>query len=93
MLRLASAAIAVSPPVERHIRPMIAKRFLIPNGIDTNEFAPLGRQGRQALGIPDDALVIVYSSRLAWAKARICFMVLKACKDLKPLFPENGWST
>ncbi|WP_374717296.1 glycosyltransferase family 4 protein [Geobacillus thermodenitrificans] len=88
MLRLASAAIAVSPPVERHIRPMIVKRFLIPNGIDTNEFAPLGRQGRQALGIPDDALVIVYSSRLAWAKARICFMVLKACKDLKPLFPN-----
>jgi len=88
ILRLASAAIAVSPPVERHIRPMIAKRFLIPNGVDTNEFAPLGRKGRQALGIPDDALVIVYSSRLAWAKASICFMVLKAGKDVKRLFPK-----
>ncbi|WPZ19202.1 glycosyltransferase family 4 protein [Geobacillus subterraneus] len=88
MLRLASAAIAVSPPVERHIRPLAARRFLIPNGIDTNEFAPLGRKGRQALGIPDDALVIVYSSRLAWAKASICFMLLKACKDIKRLFPN-----
>ncbi|MGG1655253.1 glycosyltransferase family 4 protein [Geobacillus thermopakistaniensis] len=88
MLRLASAAIAVSPPVERHIVPLISKRVLIPNGIDTNEFAPLGRGGRQTLGIPDDALVIVYSSRLAWAKAGICFMFLKACKDVKRLFPN-----
>ncbi|QOR85038.1 glycosyltransferase family 4 protein [Geobacillus stearothermophilus] len=88
MLRLASAAIAVSPPVERHIAPLISKRVLIPNGVDMNEFAPRGRGGRQALGLPDDALVIVYSSRLAWAKAGICFMFLKACKDLKRLFPN-----
>jgi len=89
MVKMSTAVITVSPPIQRYVQKFTSSHpTVIPNGIDTEEFTPTDSNLKASLGIPDDAIVVLYASRLAWAKARICMMLLRACKDLKAIYPN-----
>jgi len=88
MLKMSTAVVTVSPPIQRYVQKFTSTSTIVPNGIDTREFTPTQSNLRASLGIPNGAIVILYASRLAWAKARICMMLLRACKDLKPHYPN-----
>ncbi|EIT86679.1 glycosyltransferase [Fictibacillus macauensis ZFHKF-1] len=85
VLPLATKLICVSPPIEKFIQELTdTPTAVIANGVDTNEYSPKeATDVRRELGIPDDALVLLYSSRIAWTKASICLTMLKAAKDIK----------
>ncbi|MBG9791374.1 glycosyl transferase family 1 [Paenibacillus dendritiformis] len=78
------AVICVSKPVQRYLQDMGLTSLLVPNGIDPEAFYPApSHELRKSLQIPDDATVIVYASRLAWDKAIVCTMLIKAAERLR----------
>lgn len=92
LLGLSDSVICVSPPLCEYIKAFgIESPYLVPNGISVEEY-----QGdtsieelRNDLKIPTDALVVLYASRITWAKANVCSVFLRACKDLKfNVFPN-----
>ena len=86
LLKLADAVICVSPPLCNYVKSFgIETPYLVPNGINLEEY-PLNDSSeeiRNELNIPKDSTVVLYASRIAWAKAHVCSTFLKACKDLK----------
>ena len=85
VLRITDAAVAVSEPVKKHIQPFFPKNIsIIANGIDTTDFSPSpSLELREKMNIPPKAKVILYCSRITRHKARICRLLIKACRDLK----------
>lgn len=83
----AAAVISVSKPVQAHLRQLGIASRLIPNGVDTHGFSPpapaAAGELRRQLGIADDAVTVLYASRLAWNKANVCSTLLLAAKDLR----------
>lgn len=78
------AVISVSKPVQRYLQDMGITSLLVPNGIDPEAFYPApSHELRKSLQIPDDANVVVYASRLAWDKAIVCTMLIKAAERLR----------
>lgn len=79
--------ISVSPAVERMLRTNGISSHLIPNGIDVDEYQPRSRVYREhlrkKLGLPQDALIAMYASRLSWEKADICKQVIHAASALR----------
>lgn len=86
LLKLSDAVICVSPPLCNYVKTFeIENPYLIPNGINLNDY-PRNSQVkdiRSELKIPKDAPVLLYASRITWAKAQVCSIFLRACKDLK----------
>lgn len=78
------AVISVSKPVHRYLQHHGIPSLLVPNGVDPEEFYPApSHELRKSLQIPDDANVIVYASRLAWDKAIVCTMLIRAAERLR----------
>lgn len=94
VLKLSSLIICVSPPTQKYIEELNDQSsIIIPNGINTSQYTLIDDSEvldlKKQLGIPPDAATILYSSRLNWAKANICMMLLRACKDIKLSFAPN----
>ncbi|MFS0764186.1 glycosyltransferase [Peribacillus phoenicis] len=85
VLQFTDAAVAVSEPVKKHIQPLFPKNIsVIANGIDTADFSPSpSLELRRKMNIPLNAKVILYCSRITRHKAKICMLLIKACRDLK----------
>jgi len=86
LLEFTHTVICVSPPLKEYIQSFgIKTTYLVPNGINLAEY-PLNKtyeELKKELKIPKESIVVVYASRMAWAKAKVCTMFLRACKDLK----------
>ncbi|MBC8060819.1 MAG: glycosyltransferase [Clostridiaceae bacterium] len=85
----AKAIIAVSNPVRNLFLESLETKFqgilkVIANGIDTETFKPVkGKKTiRKNLGIPEDAVVILYCSRLGWGKGAVAEQVLSKFKEI-----------
>jgi glycosyltransferase involved in cell wall biosynthesis len=78
--------ISVSPAVQRMLSAYGVPSAIIPNGIDTREFAayhPVFKNHlRKKLDIPEQAKVVLYAGRLSWEKADICRDLINACLKL-----------
>lgn len=86
LLKLSDAVICVSPPLCNYAKSLgIENPYLIPNGINLEDYPknPSTEEIRNKLNIPKDSIVLLYASRIAWAKANVCSILLRACKDLK----------
>ncbi|MER2171635.1 MAG: glycosyltransferase [Psychrobacillus psychrodurans] len=86
LLKLSDSVICVSPPLCDYVKTFdIEHPYLIPNGISLEEYSkkPPVKDVRHELNIPDDATILLYASRITWAKAHVCSVFLRACKDLK----------
>ena len=86
LLKLSDKVICVSPPLCDYVKSFgIEHPYLVPNGInlEENPLNPSSEEMKNALNIPQDSVVVVYASRIAWAKAHVCSTFLRACKDLK----------
>ncbi|MDU5145068.1 MAG: glycosyltransferase family 4 protein [Paenibacillus dendritiformis] len=82
--RCSGAIISVSKPVQRYLHNLGITSLLVPNGVDPEEFYPAPSHAlRNSLRIPDNATVVVYASRLAWDKAIVCTMLIKAAERLR----------
>ncbi|RUS46784.1 glycosyltransferase [Cohnella sp. AR92] len=85
MKELGCLFISVSLPVQAYLNGLGIESELVPNAVDPLEFypgpAPSGL--RESLGIPDAAPVVVYASRLAWDKAAVCSMLIRAAARIK----------
>jgi glycosyltransferase involved in cell wall biosynthesis len=88
LLSQSNAVISVSKPVQQYVYNIGYSSHLIPNGIDLGEFySSESGKVRSELGIADSSVLIVYASRLAWGKATVCDILLRAMKDLH----RYGW--
>lgn len=86
LLKLTDAVICVSPPLCNYVKAFgIENPYLVPNGINLEEYPlkPPSEEIRNELNIPENAEVLLYASRITWAKAKVCSIFLRACKDLK----------
>ncbi|UED76415.1 polysaccharide pyruvyl transferase family protein [Brevibacillus sp. DP1.3A] len=86
--QLCSAVISVSKPVQLFWEKLGVKTTLISNGIDVDEFRPDSAKMVKLPSLPSDATVVTYVSRLAWQKATVCNMVLRATKTLRSEIPN-----
>lgn len=86
LLKLSDEVICVSPPLCDYVKTFgVEHPFLVPNGINLEDY-PIDlaeRDIRNELKIPEDATILLYASRITWAKAHVCSIFLRACKDLK----------
>ena len=92
LLNLSDAVICVSPPLCNYIKSFgIDNPYLIPNGINMDDYLVNSSSDkvRNELNIPKDATVLLYASRITWAKAKVCSIFVRACKDLKLSFSPN----
>lgn len=88
LLLYSNAVISVSRPIQSYLKRLGYSSSVIPNGIDLLEFYPSKATNlRTDLGISNDAVVLMYASRLAWGKASACDVLLRAMKDLY----HYGW--
>lgn len=86
LLQLSNAVICVSPPLCDYIKSFgVEHPYLVPNGINLEEYPRDAsyEELKKELNIPKDSPVALYASRITWAKASVCSMFLRACKDLK----------
>jgi len=82
--------ISVSPPLKQHIRQLGIDSDLVANGIDERDYAayrdhdaPYRAYTRQQLGIPAEAKLIMYASRMSWEKADICEQLIHGISSLR----------
>lgn len=86
LLKLSEAVICVSPPLCDYVKTFgIEHPYLVPNGISLEDYPKNSpaTDVRNELKIPEDATILLYASRITWAKAHVCSVFLRACKDLK----------
>lgn len=86
LLQLSDAVICVSPPLCDYVKTFgIEHPYLVPNGISFDDYSKNlpAKDIRNELKIPEDATILLYASRITWAKAHVCSVLLRACKDLK----------
>ena len=86
IIELSDTVICVSPPLCDYVKEFgVHSPYLVPNGISLEEFPQVSRseEHRSQLKISKDSFVVVYASRITWAKANVCATFLRACKDLK----------
>lgn len=77
------AIISVSNPIHEYLTRMNIQSELIPNGVDFEEFHAVDASAmREQLGIPPEAYIVIYASRLSWGKASICTMLVSAARKL-----------
>ncbi|MFP5110668.1 glycosyltransferase [Neobacillus sp. C211] len=85
VLNLTSKIISVSYPVHNYIQNNTSlNSFIIPNGINTQKYTFRTITNlRNELNIPPNTTILMYASRLTWAKGKIGLTLLRACKKLK----------
>lgn len=82
--------ICVSPSLQQHMRRLGIGCDLIANGIEPGDYAayrdleaPYRAHVRSRLGIPAEAKVIMYASRMSWEKAEICEQLIHGMSSLR----------
>ncbi|GMK40799.1 hypothetical protein PCCS19_38550 [Paenibacillus sp. CCS19] len=77
--------VSVSPPVQAYLDRQSIPSHLIANGIDFEQYrsAKSSDELRTNLRISDGEKVIVYASRLAWDKAAVCAMLIRAARMIR----------
>lgn len=76
--------IGVSLPVQGYLDNYGIASHLIANGIDFDQYrSELSLELRAQLGIPVGEKVVVYASRLAWDKATVCAMLIRAARTIR----------
>ncbi|GLX70615.1 glycosyltransferase [Paenibacillus glycanilyticus] len=76
--------VSVSFPVQAYLDVLGIPSHLIANGIDFDQFRSESSAALKAsLRIPEEEKVIVYASRLAWDKAVVCAMLLRAARSIR----------
>lgn len=83
-LNKSTRIISVSEPVFDWLQDFNISSTVIPNGIDFNIFYPKSSTNiREQLQLPEDAIVVLYASRMAWGKVTACENVIRVCRDLR----------
>ena len=89
-VRERSRIISVSPPLKELIRQFGIESDLVANGIDERDYAayrahdgPYRSYIRNQLGIPTEAKLIMYASRMSWEKADICEQLIHGMSSLR----------
>jgi Glycosyltransferase len=76
--------VSVSLPVQAYLDGQGIPSHLIANGIDFEQYRSESSAGlRASLRIPDKEKVVVYASRLAWDKAAVCAMLIRAARMIR----------
>ncbi|AZN41204.1 glycosyltransferase [Paenibacillus albus] len=76
--------ISVSLPVKAYLERQGIPSHVIANGIDFEQYRCESSSALRAeLRIPDDKKVVVYASRLAWDKAAVCAMLVRAARTIQ----------
>ncbi|MBC8060817.1 MAG: glycosyltransferase [Clostridiaceae bacterium] len=89
-LSKSTKVISVSEPVFDWLQDFNVPSIVIPNGIDFNTFYPrVSTNIREQLQVPEDAMVVLYASRMAWGKINICENVIRVCRDLRNIEKMN----
>lgn len=84
MLDYGCAFVSVSVPVQAYLARQGIPSSLIANGVDFEHFHPAPSvELRESLGIPSHEPVIVYASRLAWDKAAVCALLIRAARSVR----------
>ncbi|WP_141335091.1 MULTISPECIES: glycosyltransferase [unclassified Paenibacillus] len=87
VLRRSATVTCVSPAVLRMLQNAGIQAFVVPNGVDPSEYHPLDTAYRsylrRKLGLPQQAPVVMYASRLSWEKADICEETIHALTLMK----------
>lgn len=87
LAQLSDAMISVSKPVQTFWNRQGIESCVISNGIDFEAFHPdpnvsMELRTTTLCDLPQNASVVTYVSRLAWQKASVCNMLLRATKTL-----------
>ncbi|SHI90452.1 Glycosyltransferase involved in cell wall bisynthesis [Clostridium cavendishii DSM 21758] len=83
-LPLCSKVISVSTPVYNWLSKFNIQSTIIPNGINFDDYSFNNKNSiRSSLEIPENALLALYCSRLAWEKTKVCENLIRVCKDLR----------
>lgn len=76
--------VSVSIPVQAYLERQGIPSHLIANGIDFEQYrSESSSELRTRLRIPGSEQVIVYASRLAWDKAAVCAMLVRAARTIR----------
>lgn len=90
---LSQQVISVSKPVKQFWQRHGINSIVISNGIDLEEYQPQKEEETASpplhLPIPSKATIITYVSRIAWGKATVCQLVMRAVKTLLPEMPNS----
>ncbi|MBU3089493.1 glycosyltransferase [Clostridium gasigenes] len=80
-----NSIISVSHPVYQWLLEAGIQSKVVPNGVIYNDFNEGSKDNyiREKYGIPKDAMVAMYCSRLAWGKVKTCENLIRVCRDLK----------
>lgn len=79
-----NSIISVSHPVYEWLLGFDHQSKVIPNGVSYADFDLIKPENkiRKELGIGQDEVVIMYCSRMAWGKVKVCENLIRVCRDL-----------
>jgi glycosyltransferase involved in cell wall biosynthesis len=76
--------ISVSLPVQAYLDALGIPSHLIANGINFEQYRSESSAAlRASLRIPEGEKIVVYASRLAWDKAAVCAMLVRAARTMR----------
>jgi glycosyltransferase involved in cell wall biosynthesis len=76
--------ISVSLPVQAYLDALGIPSHLIANGINFEQYRSESSAAlRASLRIPEGEKIVVYASRLAWDKAAVCAMLVRAARTIR----------
>lgn len=80
-----NSIISVSYPAYDWLLEFGIQSRVVPNGVIYDDFnKPSNKNSiRKEYGIPEDAIVVMYCSRMAWGKIKVCENLIRVCRDLK----------
>ncbi|REE89084.1 glycosyltransferase involved in cell wall biosynthesis [Paenibacillus taihuensis] len=75
--------VSVSLPVQAYLDRQGISSHVIANGVDFEQYrSESSAELRSRLLIPDGEKIVVYASRLAWDKAAVCAMLVRAARSI-----------
>lgn len=79
-----NSIISVSHPVYEWLLGFNHQSKVVPNGVSYEDFSLINTENkiREELGIGEDEIVIMYCSRMAWGKIKVCENLIRVCRDL-----------
>lgn len=79
-----NSIISVSHPVYDWLTRFGVQSKVIPNGIIYDDFKDSNKVNtiRKNYNIPNDAMIAMYCSRMAWGKVKTCENLIRVCRDL-----------
>ena len=83
-LKAVDRVISVSIPVYKWLLKFNIDSIVVPNGIPFNNYVNNKSDFlREEYDIPEDSLGIVYCSRMAWGKVKVCQNLIESIKNLR----------